>query len=386
MSKKYLAVIVIAIMALTTFGGCTTNGPGEDTASNGSAEQAGRATGNSGSANDALSSYDPAKNEPLPALAKAKGKEQLTLGFITMNIQNPFFVACIEGAQAFADKYKHDLTILDGASSAERQAQGVESLIAKGCDAIDVRIVDQTAIVDSLKAARETGLDINTYPPAPFRTTCQNYDEFNMGYLLGKTAAKWFNDKFKGDEVEVACMTQPTVESVMQRRDGWMKALEEDYPNIKVVQESDGSNPDDAMTATESILQAHPNIKAVLCVNDAGALGAYEAVTQAGKDSDDFFIGGVDGDADALEKVKEGGIYRCSIAMEYTIQDLGYANMMNLANAVQGKDYLLEIPLKGLAVTVDNIDEIMNRKPDYDKIEEFLNTYPEGRVEGTANK
>jgi ABC-type sugar transport system substrate-binding protein len=375
MMKKYLTIVMAALFALVMLAGCTSAGPG---------------SGDAGAGDDAmkevLANYDPASNEPIQASASGMGVEQLTLGFITMNIQNPYFVACIEGAQAFADKYGHDLTVLDGASSAEKQAQGVESLIAKGCQAIDVRCVDTVAILDSLKAAREAGLDVNTYPPVAWRTSAQEYDEYNMGIDLGTEADNWCTEHFKGEAVEVAYMTQPTVANVMERREGFDKALKENYEGtITVVQESDGSNPDDAMNATESILQAHPDVKVILCVNDAGALGVYEAVTQAGKATDDFFIGGVDGDPEALEKVAEGGIFRCSIAVNMTIQEFGYANMMNLANAAQGKDYLQTVPVLGIAATIDNVEEIRSRTPDYDYVEEFLATYEKGRVAGKAS-
>ncbi len=320
-----------------------------------------------------------------PAHARAAGQNRpLTLGFVTMDMRNPYFVASIEGAEAFAKKYGHDLTVIDGASSAERQASGLENLIAIGCDAIDIRSVDSTAIAESVKVVHDAGIDISTYPPIPFGTCANLYDDYNMGIAMGMEAAKWAKKHWNGAKVEVAVMTQPGMEAVMQRRNGFVDTLLKEYPAAVIVQESDGTYPDDAMIATESILQAHPDVKMVLCVNDSGALGVYEAVMAAGKASDDFFIAGVDGEASALQKVSEGGIYRCSIATQFMIEELGYGILMNVANASQGKDYLQVFPVLGVAVTHDNIGDYISRKPNYEGVEQFLATYQEGRVKGRA--
>ena len=57
-------------------------------------------------------------------------------------------------------------------------------------------------------------------------------------------------------------------------------------------------------------------MEVVVCVNDAGALGAYEAMMAAGKDSDRVFIGGLDAISEALNKIKEGGIYRATVDIQ----------------------------------------------------------------------
>ncbi|MEG1012532.1 MAG: substrate-binding domain-containing protein, partial [Ruthenibacterium sp.] len=64
------------------------------------------------------------------------------------------------------------------------------------------------------------------------------------------------------------------------------------------------------------ILQSNPNVEVLVCVNDAGALGAYEVVMAANKASDKWYIGGLDAAAEALAKIKEGGIYRATVDIQ----------------------------------------------------------------------
>jgi ribose transport system substrate-binding protein len=54
----------------------------------------------------------------------------------------------------------------------------------------------------------------------------------------------------------------------------------------------------------ESILQAHPDIKAVFCGNDAMAMGAYQALVSAAKEGQ-VKVFGFDGADDAVRLIAE---------------------------------------------------------------------------------
>jgi ribose transport system substrate-binding protein len=64
----------------------------------------------------------------------------------------------------------------------------------------------------------------------------------------------------------------------------------------------------------ESILQAHPDIEAVFCGNDAMAMGAYQALVAAGKDKK-VQVFGFDGAQDAVEAIHDGKI--AATAMQF---------------------------------------------------------------------
>jgi ABC-type sugar transport system substrate-binding protein len=52
-------------------------------------------------------------------------------------------------------------------------------------------------------------------------------------------------------------------------------------------------------------------------VNDAGALGAYEAMMATGKaNKDTMFFGGLDATPEALDAIKEGGIYKATVDIQ----------------------------------------------------------------------
>ena len=81
------------------------------------------------------------------------------------------------------------------------------------------------------------------------------------------------------------------------RSDGFHSVVD-NYPGLKMVaQQSADFDRTKAMEVMESLLQAHPNINAVFCGNDAMAMGAYRALATAGKDKQ-VMVFGFDGAKD----------------------------------------------------------------------------------------
>ena len=74
-----------------------------------------------------------------------------------------------------------------------------------------------------------------------------------------------------------------------------------------VAQQTAGFDRTMGLEVMESILQAHPDIDAVFCGNDAMAMGAYQALVAAGK-ADQVKVFGFDGADDVVRLIAEGKI------------------------------------------------------------------------------
>ncbi len=79
------------------------------------------------------------------------------------------------------------------------------------------------------------------------------------------------------------------------------------YPDLKMVarQSANWSQPE-AFSKMESILQANPNIKGVICGNDTMAMGAMAALKAAGKGN--VIVVGFDGSNDVRDSIIAGDI------------------------------------------------------------------------------
>jgi ribose transport system substrate-binding protein len=63
-------------------------------------------------------------------------------------------------------------------------------------------------------------------------------------------------------------------------RSGGFHSVVDEFPDLKMLaQQPANFDRNTALEVMESIMQAHPNIDAVFCGNDAMALGAYQAVS-----------------------------------------------------------------------------------------------------------
>jgi ribose transport system substrate-binding protein len=136
--------------------------------------------------------------------------------------------------------------------------------------------------------------------------------EWDMGYTIGLEAGKWIRDKLNG-QAEVLILANDRIPQMITRKEGVIAGMTEHAPGAEVVAVQDANITELGMRVTENVLQAHPNLKVVVALNDAGALGALAAVESAGRDSDDFFIGGVDATPEAREKIDGGTVFRASV-------------------------------------------------------------------------
>jgi ribose transport system substrate-binding protein len=102
-----------------------------------------------------------------------------------------------------------------------------------------------------------------------------------------------------------------------------------------------------------TILSANPNIDVVLGA-DAVVLGALDALRAAGKDRPDQFIGGIDGEPDAVAEIKkDASPYKASIALSSPV--FGYAMGEYGADWLEGKSVPQAMDTLPIALTRDNI-------------------------------
>lgn len=375
--KKLLAIILAAMMIFSMVACNNQSDPADDKAAvdNNSANvEAPKAD-----EEDRTTAISADEDYLTPAnVEKENDSRSLVLGMVTMDMKNSYFEASDKGCQEFADRYGHTVTFFDGNGSAMKQIEALENCITMGVDAIDIRVVDTASAADYVRdITGNYGIELSCYPAIPGRTCGNRYEDYDIGVQQAIHAAQWIEDHFESDNIEVAFLTQPQADSVMDRRNGFHDKLLELCPNVNIVAELEGYNAEDACAATESILQAHPNVKMILCVNDTGALGALQAVEGMGMATDDFYISGSDGDMAALQKIAEGSCIRASVCSELLIEELGYGIMLNVCQAALGREYLTVFPVRNLLVDPSNVEEYMSKTPDYDNLEKIIAGYYE---------
>jgi ribose transport system substrate-binding protein len=291
---------------------------------------------------------------------KIEAAKKLRIGMSVLELANPFFVELSEGAKKYAAQNNVELTVTDPKNDPSAQISAIENFVASKMDAIIVTATDPKAIMPAVKAARVAGVKVVAHT-----AKLDEYDawvaadEYDMGMALGLQAGKWIQTKL-GGKAEVGILNYRSIPQVINREKGIEDGIHKYAPDAKVVASAQAGSPTDGMKVAENFLQAHPNIKVICGINDGGALGALEAVKAAGKATDDFFIGGIDATDQAIAKIKEGGIYRCTVDQDPA--GMGAKCVEYAIKAIKGEKFDKDYLVKLIQVNSSNINQYPKKK------------------------
>lgn len=298
----------------------------------------------------------------------AGGDDEIVIGCCVMDLANEVFVQYAEGYDQFvkATGGKVKTVVVDGASKPEKQVEALENFITMGVDAIMLNALDLSAVEDVMNRAMEAGIKVGVYPSAENVTMNFVFDEYNWGYDLGVEAGKWINEKL-GGTATVACFNQAELEEALGRYNGYLDGVLSvcDKDKVTFLEPISTVEPVSAMEGMENLLQAHPELKVVLCSADAAGVGCYQAIVGSGVDTTDMFLGGCDGISEALQYISDGTVYRASCANLKSTAEMGFDLLQNLTMAVLGLDYESEYFAPTGIVNSDNIEEYMAQQPQY---------------------
>jgi erythritol transport system substrate-binding protein len=225
---------------------------------------------------------------------------------ITPSPDNVFFKAEQEAADAQAKKLGYQTLVLSHDDDPTKQSQEIDTAISRKAAAI---ILDNAG-ADSSEAAIQRAKDqkiptflidreINKTGVAVAQIVSNNSQGAGLG---GSEFAKLMGNK--GEYAELTGKATDTNAGV--RSQGYHGILDQ-YPDMKMVaQQSANWDQAEALQKTQTILQAHPNIKGIIAGNDTMALGAYAAV-QASKNKK-IIVTGFDGSPDVVSSILKGGI------------------------------------------------------------------------------
>ena len=112
-------------------------------------------------------------------------------------------------------------------------------------------------------------------------------------------------------------------------------------------------NKQSGFDTMNKVLIANPNIDVVLG-GDAVVLGALQALRAARKDRPDQFLGGIDGEPEAVSEIKmANGPYKVSIALSSPV--FGYAMGQYGADWLEGKSIPQAMDIRPVPLTKTNI-------------------------------
>jgi ribose transport system substrate-binding protein len=277
------------------------------------------------------------------------------IGYTCMDGTNPFFVA-LEGAiREVVEANGDELISLDPQNSNEKQLNLIEDMISQGIVAMFVNPVDKDGITPGLDALKNANIPMFGFDTEvaemDYLVTYAGSDNYNAGYVCGVDLAEKLPD---GGPIIV--LDSPTMQSVVDRTNGFLAAIEEKAPGkFKVVAQIDcmGNQEQGNLNGTDALI-ANPDAVAIFGGNDPTALGAAAAAEAA---QSKCLIYGVDGSPDIKALIADGKVTgtgaQSPISIGKTIAELYY-------KWKAGETVEARYPIETFMINSDNIADYNN--------------------------
>ncbi|MER8808169.1 sugar ABC transporter substrate-binding protein [Mesorhizobium australicum] len=230
----------------------------------------------------------------------------------------------------------------------------VQSLVAAKVGAMVGTSPDPAAFSAALQHAIWTGAFVGTIVPPP-ATLLLNAPQYRTGKVLTDAAIEHITTKL-GGKARVVLLTQDTMEFLAPRfaamRDG-LNAM----PGVTIVADIAPKpvTKEGGFATMQTILAANPDIDVVLG-GDAVVLGALQALRVAGKDRPDQFLGGIDGEPEAVTEIRKANSpYKASISLSSPV--FGYAMGQFAADWLEGKSIPQAMDILPIALTSTNLSQ-----------------------------
>lgn len=236
-------------------------------------------------------------------------KKELKVGFSQIGAENPWRTAETNSIRDEAKKRGVNLKFSDAQGKQENQVTALKSFVAQKVDAIILAPKVETGWENVLTQAKnakipvilvDRGVTVND--PALFATLiASDFVE------EGRRAGEWLANKTSGTARIVELQGTAGAAPANDRHKGFAEEIAK-HPGMSIVRSQSGDfNRAKGKEVMEAFLKSDPNITAVYAHNDDMALGAIQAIEEAGKKpGTDILVVSIDGMKAMLEAIAAG--------------------------------------------------------------------------------
>jgi fructose transport system substrate-binding protein len=278
------------------------------------------------------------------SLAACSEEPEVTIGLITKQEVNPYWVTMREVAERTAKDNNVNLLTATGTSDVdvESQVRALEQMVAEGAEGILIAPTNSTELLPAIEAARQaevlviavdTPVDPEDAVDAFFAT-----DNAEAGRLVGQYASVKAQEL--GLDPKIAMLDlAPGISSGELRHEGFLEGfgVSEDDPSVVATADTEGDR-DRAEARMSEILSQTPDVNIVYTVNEPAALGALDALKEADADLGRTVLVSIDGGCRAMKNAVRPGEVDAT-AMQFPA-NMAREGVRALANAIREDETL----------------------------------------------
>lgn len=272
------------------------------------------------------------------AFSVSGAEKKYVIGFAQTGAEGAWRAAETVSVKDAAAKMGIDLKFVDGQEKQEVQISALRSFVAQGVDGILIAPLVSTGWDDVLQEVKDAGipvvlLDRGIETADESLYVCKITSDF---VLEGKMAAEWMIKKMKGKARIAELQGTPGADPAIMRQKGFAEGIAK-TPGMKIVKSQTGNfNAAEGKQVMEAFLKADKKITAVYAHNDDMALGAIQAIEEAGKKpGKDIIIISIDGTTPAFQAMVAGKL-NCVVECNPLLGPIGFETLIG---AIEGKTY-----------------------------------------------
>ncbi len=291
-------------------------------------------------------------NPSAPACSKPPGLNK-TLAYVQEN-ERAFLEGVNHGLEMAAKERGLEYRRVVVENDVPKAVEQIRAFGAEKVGALVATSSNPAAVSSSLQQVLWSGAYVGTIVPPP-ATLLLNAPQYQTGKVLADAAISYINDKL-GGKANVVLLTQDSMQYLSPR----FKAMRDELsalPGVDIIADITPQpvTEDGGAATMNSVLLANPDVDVVLG-GDAVVLGALKALRTANKDRPDQFLGGIDGEPEAVAELKKADSpYKASVALSSPV--FGYAMGDYGADWLEGKSIPQAMDIIPTALTKDNIHQ-----------------------------
>lgn len=260
---------------------------------------------------------------------------------ILKTLSNDFWANMKKGIEEEASKLgvKVDVFAANSEEDTEGQLKILENCLNKGYKAIGVAPLSPTNLINGIVDANKKNIYIMNIDEKIDLDSLKNAGGSVIAFAttdnveVGKKGAGYIMEQL-ADGGEVAIIEGKAGNASGEaRKQGATEAFQSDEKFKLVSSQPADWDRQKALDKATSFVQMYPNLKAIYCCNDTMALGALQAVKNAGK-LGQILVVGTDGAAEALASVKAGEL---SATVAQDSGEIGAASLRQMVDAVKAQ-------------------------------------------------
>lgn len=239
--------------------------------------------------------------------AKPADDGEIVIGVsVASATNNPHIVAVCSTLQGAIEAQGWTCILQDADNDASKQSIQFDNLVTQEVDLIVYWAHDPDAAVADVKKADEAGIPVVAYF-ADASAEAAEYIEAYVGadqLVIAGEVANCVHDALGGSGNIVIINGKEGKSDFVLRSQGFRDTIAS-LGNYEVLaEEYCDTDRTQCQTIMENYLTTYENIDAVFVTNDAFGVGAYNAISAAGRD--DIKIFSIDGEQEVLKLIKEG--------------------------------------------------------------------------------